>query len=217
MKKLNLSSFIIAVLLIASTQLHGQECVKKALEMMPVMRVPFIAAKGITYDQWVGVCNPNGIIPDKLYNNIQGTDYWSASEDPELEATLFAKFVIPNTNFILAAVNFGGATDFQTNVLIVVDNNGNIKSVLEAEFSWSWITPKQFRITNNYEIVISTLVSTSSISVPFKSFTQFEAKRVDETYTINPSGQFVKNSTKEFASKIYTRKQLDTTTFNIWD
>lgn len=208
---------LIILLFISAPQISGQECIKKALAMIDAMRVPHVAAKGVHSEKWVGICNPQRVIPDKLYNNIQGTDYWSASDDPELAPALFAKFLIPDTNLTLAAVNFGGATDFQTNVLIVVDNNGNIKSALEAEFSWGWITPKQFRITNNYEIIISTLVSTSSISVPFKSFTQFEAKRVDETYTINSSGQFIKNSTKEFAPKIYTRKQLDAKIFNIWD
>ncbi len=208
---------LIILLFIPAPQISGQECIKKALTMIDAMQVPHVAAKGVHYKKWVGICNPKGIIPDKLYNNIQGTDYWSASEDPDLAPALFAKFLIPNTNLTLAAVNFGGATDSQTDVLIVVDSNGNIKSTLEVGFSWGWITPKQFRITNDYHVVISNLVPTGSASIPFNSFAQFEARRVDETYSINSSGQFVKDKREEFPSKIYTRKQLDTKSFNVWD
>lgn len=217
MNKVKMIFGVIMLLFTVVPQLRGQDCVKKALTMIDAMQVPHVAAKGVHYKKWVGICNPKGVIPDKLYNNIQGTDYWSASDDPELAPALFAKFLIPNTNLTLAAVNFGGATDSQTDVLIVVDSNGNIKSTLEAGFSWGWITPKQFRITSDYHIIISRLVPISPVSVPFESLVHFGAKRVDETYSINSSGQFVKDKVEEFGPKIYTRKQLDTKAFNIWD
>lgn len=207
-------AFLIVMLLLSFEIVDAQPCVQKSLSYLNDYPLPWVAKKGITYKRY-GICNPNGIIPNRLYNNIQGTDYWLAT-DPELNPAVFAKFSVPDIPYTLAAVVWGGATDWNATVLISVDKDGVIKSTLEVGYSWAWIAPKQFQITKDCKVIVSTLTPVSSASLPFNSFTQFEGYITDVTYVLNTSGVFVKESTSTRDRRVYTRAELDTKTFNLF-
>ena len=195
----------------------AQYSVQRAFEKVRFINLPYEAGKNNLRTQSVGITNPNNLIPNKLYKDFQCTDYIFASSDPELKPILFGKFQIPNSNWIIGAVTFGGASDLQTTNLIVVDKQGNIKSVLESEIQFGLIAAKQFRIASDGKVIITKLVPTSSTSVKFYNFNQISAYRVDETYSINSSGIFVKEGEKKYGTKNYSKSQLDTMNNDLWD
>ncbi len=195
----------------------AQYSVQSACEKIRFINLPYEAGKNNLRIQSVGITNPNNVIPDKLYKDFQCTDYVLASSDPELNPILLGKFQVPNSNWIIGAVTFGGATDLQTTYLIVVDKQGNIKSVLESEIQFGLIATKQFRITSDGKVTITKLVPTSSTSVKFYDFNQISAYKVDETYSINSSGIFVKEGEKKYGTKNYSKSQLDTMSNDLWD
>ena len=195
----------------------AQYSVQNAFEKIRFINLPYEAGKNYLRAQSVGIINPNNVIPDKLYKDFQCTDYILASSDSELNPILFGKFQVPNSNWMIGAVTFGGATDLQTTNLIVVDKQGNIKSVLESEIQFGLIAAKQFRIAGDGKVIITKLVPTSSTSVKFYQFDQLSAYKVDETYSINSSGIFVKEGEKKYGTKIYSKSQLDTLSNDLWD
>ena len=195
----------------------AQYSVQSAFEKIRFTDLPYEAGKNNVRTQSVGITNPNNVITNKLYKDFQCTDYVLASSDPELSPILFAKFQVPNSNWIIGAVTFGGATDLQTTNLIVVDKQGNIKSVLESEIQFGLIAAKQFRIALDGKVILTKLVPASSTSVKFYDFNQILAYKVDETYSINSSGVFVKEGEKIYGTKNYSKSQLDTMNTDLWD
>ena len=195
----------------------AQYSVQNAFEKIRFINLPYEAGKNYLRAQSVGIINPNNVIPDKLYKDFQCTDYILASSDSELNPILFGKFQVPNSNWMIGAVTFGGATDLQTTHLIVVDQQGNIKSVLESEIQFGWIAAKQFRIASDGKVTITKLVPTSPTSVKFYNFNQISAYRVDETYSINSSGVFVKEGEKKYGNRNYSKAELDTMNNDLWD
>ncbi len=195
----------------------AQYSVQSAFEKIRFIDLPYEAGKNNSRAQSVGITNPDNVIPDKLYKDFQCTDYVLSSSDPELRPVLFGKFQVPDSNWMIGAVTFGGATDLQTTHLIVADKQGNIKSVLESEIQFGLIATKQFRITCDGKVIITKLVPTSSTSVKLYDFNQISAYRVDETYSINSSGLFVKEQEKKYKPKNYSKSQLDTPNNDLWD
>ncbi len=195
----------------------AQYSVQSAFEKIRFINLPYEAGKNNARIQSVGIAIPNQVIPNKLYKDFQCTDYVLASSDPELSPILFGKFRVSNSNWVIGAVTFGGATDLQSTSLIVVDKQGNIKSVLESEIQFGLIAAKQFRIASDGKVIITKLVPTSSISVKFYNFNQISAYKVDETYSINSSGIFVKEKEKKYDTKTYSKSQLDTMNNDLWD
>lgn len=194
----------------------AQSCLKQSFDYVPEDQLPWIARKERVYKECY-ICNPNGIIPDRLYENVQGTDYWQAGDNPDLAPMLYNKVKYPNSPYTLGAVMFGGVTDLTTCVLICVDDSLNITGTLEVEYRFSWITPRQFRIFEDGRIVVSTLVPLTNQSLPFGKFTQFLGQIKDETYRVNADGQFVKEEGRTVRDRrVYTRQELDSKTFNLF-
>jgi hypothetical protein len=160
--------------------------------------------------------NSNNAIPDKLYNNIQMTSFSHAGNDYELEAKLYRKFAIPNSTNILAVVSFGGASDWLTNVVCVVNPSGQILSTLEGTVQFGNIAVKQFRINSQCQIIVTTISTTNTTSLPFESFTSFVGQRKDVTYSINSQGLFVVVSETLFQPKTYTKVAMNNAALNLW-
>ena len=203
MRKIRILAFIMFCAC-SILSVKAQYSVQGAFEKIKFINLPYEAGKNNLRTQSVGITNPNNIIPNKLYKDFQCTDYVLASSDPELNPVLSGKFQIPDSKWIIGAITFGGATDLQTTHLIVVDKQGNIKSVLESEIQFGLIAAKQFRITSDGKVIITKLVPTSSTSVKFYNFNQISAYKADETYSINSSGIFVKEGEKKYDTKNYS-------------
>jgi hypothetical protein len=195
----------------------------EALSKMSAEAIPFDAKKKTKsiYKNSCWVVNPNNVIPDKLYDNVQLTQYDHASVSPELGGITFRKFAIPNSTNKLLVVEFGGSTDCRTYSLCVVSSSGAILDTLEAAIfyytSFGTIALKQFRIDAQSNIIITRIVPTSSTSIPLGTFTSFPGYRLDTTYSINSQGQFVKLSEKQYVTKTYTKTYLEDRDKDIWN
>jgi hypothetical protein len=192
-----------------------------ALAHMPTESVPFEATKTTPFlrNYNYSLVNPNNVIPDKLYDNVQLTEYTNASNEPELCGEAFRKFAIPNSNNKLLVVAFGGSTDWETYVICVVNPSGNVLSSLECEVRVMDVYVKQFRITADCEIIVTTIHPSSETSIPFATFTSFQGYRSDVTYSIDAQGQFIKTTAYISASKTqtYTRQYLQDKSKNLWE
>jgi hypothetical protein len=189
----------------------------EVLNRTPTESIPFNATKQTAFlDRNYGI-DYNSAIPDKMYDNVQCTQYTRAAEDPYMGGCLFRKFAISGSSNKLVAVSFGGASPYRTDVLCVVTPSGTIVSTLEAHITAAEATIKQFRINAQGQIIISQIVPTTSASIPFTTFTSFTGQRKDITYSVNAQGQFVMVDTKQYNAKTYTRAILENENINIWD
>ncbi|MDR1756065.1 MAG: hypothetical protein LBR65_03770 [Culturomica sp.] len=185
---------------------------------MPTQSLPFNATKETQFKGHAyGVENQNNVIPDRLYDNMQLTQYVSASTDPELGASSFRKFMIPGSSNVLLAVSFGGATDWRTDVLCVVNTFGIVVSTLEAAVCVTDVYVKQFRIDAQNQIIVTTIKPVSTVSIPLATFSSFSGYRQDISYVINEQGQFVQNTATTYQSKTYTRSYLMNESINLWE
>ena len=217
-----ISITIIVVLILLSLPCFSQEpmnvAMSFALSNTPTESVPFSATKktrflnGYNYP----IDNSNNAIPDKLYENVQCTQYTHAGSGDQ-RGEFFRKFAIPGSSNVLVAIAFGGVTDWRTDVLCVATPSGNVISTLEAHVDFAYAAVKQYRITAQNKIIISKIVPASSTPIMFQTFTSFVGQRVDVTYSINSQGQFVQVSSQTFSTKTYTRSYLENRDINIWD
>ncbi|GHU97433.1 hypothetical protein FACS1894156_8980 [Bacteroidia bacterium] len=191
------------------------------LSRTPVTSLPFNATKygeNVMFEPETSysINNSNNAIPDKLYDNVQCTQYIRASSDPYMNGCFFRKFAISGSSNKLVVVSFGGLTPYRTDVLCVVDPLGTVISTLEGHVETSEVVVKQFRINAEGHIIISQIVPTTSVSIPFYTFTSFTGQRKDITYSINAKGQFVQVSEVVYVARTYTRATLENQNINIW-
>jgi hypothetical protein len=188
----------------------AQLSIGEVISKIPTVSIPFNATKNTPFleGHGYGVANPNNTIPDRLYDNVQLSQYTHASADPELGAISFRKFSITNSTNVLLIVSFGGATDWRTDVACVISPSGQVLSTVEVAVCVMDVWVKQFRIDPQNQIIVTTIVPSSTTSIPFGTFTSFTGIREDITYSINAQGQFVQNSIQTYQPKTYTRSYL---------
>jgi hypothetical protein len=211
--------FVVTAFVLLPSFCFAQFSISEVIGKMPTTSVPFNATKktGFLDGHSYWVVNPNNAIPDKLYDNLQLTEYTSASVDPELGAGSFRKFSVPNSTNTLLIVSFGGATDWRTDVACVVSPSGQVLSTLEVAVCVADVWVKQFRINAETNITVTSIIPTSTASIPFGTFTRFEGRRTDASYSINTAGQFVSSGFKPlYNSKTYTRSYLEGTS-ELWE
>ena len=196
----------------------AQLSVKEAIAKMPTQSIPFNATRNTKFlNPNYGVTNPNNVIPDKLYDNVQLTEYTHASDDPELGASSFRKFAIPGSNNVLLVVSFGGATDWRTDVMVVVNPSGQILGTLEVAVRVMDMYVKQFRVTAQGQVIVTTIKPTSATSIPFGKCSNFAGYRQDITYSVNAQGQFVQGLGQTYKSMVYKKSHLWDETINLWE
>lgn len=161
--------------------------------------------------------NPGNIMPDRLYQNFQLTEYFLARENPETAGTLRLKFKLKN-GYDLGLVDFGGVTDWMTYDLITVNKSSEILDALEAGILVGWVMPKQFRITADEKIIVTQFVTTERVSVKMVSFSKVTGYIIETVYHIDASGKFVEESKKQCTGiRTFTREQLENPSTNLWD
>ena len=194
----------------------AQGTLKDALDYLPFSELPYDAKKGVPYTNTYGIKNIGGVIPNRLYRNVQCTDYFLA-DDADTSPVVYGKFKMPGSSNVLLAVSFGGVTDWMTDVLVIVDASGKILDSLEANV---WYFPgipiKQYRIDSGALVIVSVLEPISAESIPLDSFTQFKGNRVDYTYRIVDE-KFTLVAKRKFEERVYTKAQLSSRTYNLWD
>ena len=196
---------------------NAQFTVQRAFSRIDFSSLPYTFYKDCSFDEYFTVENPNNIIPDKLYLNFQLTEYHLARDYPEAMGTLSKKFNLGNDVY-LGLVDFGGALEWQTFSLITANSAGSIIDTLEVSVMSGWIMPKQFKITENREVIVYRLVPTSSTSIRMSNFRYVDAYITETVYQIDMAGQFIKMSEKRTPnSRTYTRDELNDKKTNLWD
>lgn len=214
--------FVVSVLtgvVMLSSPCFAQLSLREVISRTPTQSVPFDATKNTwpSSEYGYGVINPNNIIPDRLYDNVQLTKYDNASVSPDLGASFFRKFTIPNSTNKLIAVSFGGVTDWRTDVLCTTTSSGQVLNTIEGTVMfYPYIAIKQFRINSQNQIIITTIKPTSTTSIPLSDFTSFTGYRQDITYKVSAQGLFEQVSVQKYRPKTYTRSYLENKSINLW-
>ena len=204
--------FIITVFVFSSL---AQGIMKNVLDGIDFTTLPHREAKFEPYMYCYGVDNSLGKISNKLYENLQCTEYIFADNDDTAPAA-YAKFQIPQQETILIAVNFGGATDYVTDVLVAVDDEGNILDTLECTVAQPFVYIKQYRILADGQIVVTSIKPKQEASIPFVKFSPFVGNRIDCTYIVD-NGKFVIEKVQRYADNTYTYELLSDKYYNLWD
>lgn len=176
--------------------------------------LPYNETKCTSNEFSYGIDNTSGQIPNRLYQNLQCTEYFLADEN-ELLPAAHAKFRTSNPDISLIAVNFGGATEHITSVLVSVNKNGELLDTLEVEAGWIPLYVKQYRILANGKIVVTSIKPKQKESIPFHHFGSFVGNRIDCTYRVE-DGKFILEKEQVFDEQTYTEELLKKSDFNLW-
>ena len=140
-----------------------------AISVIGKGKLPFDFTKeGGLYDSY-HLNNPNNVIPDKIYENFQLTEYFNARDNIDTGLDLCSKFTL-GSDLYLCLIRVGGIIEPATYVLTSVNSNYKVVQSLEVGVTYARECIKQFRITDNREVYVYRLVptSTASISSPSK-------------------------------------------------
>ena len=214
MKTMNRFIVVAILAVFFCSPIFAQRTIKEILDIYSDSSIPYPTSH-FNYI-WCGFKYTQGEIPNKLYKNIQCTEYDFADDD-DTAAAVYAKFYLPQQNAILIAVNFGGMTEMQTDVLVSVDAEGNILDTLEVRVGWVYI--KEYRILADGQIVVTTIKPKQETSILFEDFYSFDSfvgNRIDCTYHVE-NGKFVLKKEEKYADKTYTYELLSDKNYNLWE
>lgn len=219
--KAKLILFLVAML--PYSGLHAHPAVRKVLEMMPDSVIPFVGEKSERIRKpHYGIDNSDNIISNRLYMDLQLTDWHDVSEyDAEGHIICF-EFVIPGRNYRLLMATLGAVTDQRTDVLLSVTPEGDVLDQMDVAVMTlgkeSWAPIMQFEITQEGKVIVYRLIPTDNTSVRFDMNTKpFEAYREDRTYDIDENGKFVLSGTKKYKPRTYSIESLSAPGYNIWN
>ena len=215
-KKCSLKVLFMLLVLVNSINMFAQSSMKEAVDMTEVFDLPYKRTKLGGTGFGCMIDNSRNVVPNKLYTNVQCTEYMLA-DDYDTMPTTYAKFRLPDAGHTLVALELGGNIDNLTDELILVDKNYNVTDALVAKvYAFPGTIVKQYYINEDGSIVVITLKPVSSASLSMLEFTQFTGQRIDETYKV-VNGKFALVSTRKYKEKVYTYSQLSSRTYNLWD
>ena len=164
------------------------------------------------------IYNPNNVIPDKIYENFQLTEYFNARDniDTGLDLCFTCKL---GSDLYLCLIRVGGIIEPATYVLTSVNSNYKVVQSLEVGVTYANTYIKQFKINDNREVYVYQLVPTSTISIPFDTFKSVEAYVTETVYTIDMAGQFILTSPEKRVSntRTFSRDELEKMTQDLWE
>lgn len=196
----------------------GQSYLGDVANQFAITQLPYNGGKNTPCARLYGIDNSSGAIPNKVYENFQCTEFLFADCDDMLPA-VYNKFQVPNQDNVILAITFGGATYYMTDVLVLLNKEGEISDTLESCVGFcldDWFYAKQYRILSDGSIIVTVLEPVQETSVSFMTFKQVYAHRVDYTYKV-VNDKFVLDKTQKYVSKIYTYELLANETYDLWD
>ena len=161
--------------------------------------------------------NPNNVIPDKIYENFQLTEYFNARDNIDTGLDLCCKCKL-GSDLYLCLIRVGGIIEPATYVLTSVNSNYRVVQSLEAGVTYARAYIKQFRITDNLEVYVYRLVPTSTASIPLGA-KSVEAYVTETVYTIDMAGQFILKTPEKRVSntRTFSSDELENGTFDLWE
>ena len=191
-----------------------QEDLCEIYKNLPFTSLPHKESKFTRHERQYGVDNTSGQIPNRLYENLQCTQYVLADENDLLPAA-FAKFKTMDEDICMVAIHFGGATYLSTSVLITINANGEILDSLEVESGYETVYIKQFRILRDGKVIVTSIKPKQQKSIPYNGFKSFVGNRVDCTYRVE-RGKFILEGEHVFEEQTYEEELLEKDNFNLW-
>ena len=208
--------FMLFVFALSRVGVNAQSSIREVLKIVNDCSFPYKEGKLAKRGPGCMLDNKNVIVPNRLYTNVQCTEYMLA-DDYDTMPTTYAKFRLPDAGHTLVALELGGNIDNLTDELILVDKNYNVTDALVTKvYAFPGTIVKQYYINEDGSIVVITLKPVSSASLSMLEFTQFIGQRIDETYKV-VNGKFALVSTRKYKEKVYTYSQLSSKTYNLWD
>ena len=214
MRRINYFSLIAIFIIFSNVPVSAQLCIKKILDYYKVYPLPYSYPQPEKKPVRFSVDNSQVKIPNRLYKNIQCTDYDFVSDNLHPHgARSYAKFQLPQQEGSLLAIKMGGRFR-RTDVLVSVDSDGNVLDTLEVAVSWVHI--KEYRILTDGQIIITTIKPKQEESIPFVNFAPFVGNRIDCTYIVE-NGKFILKKQQKYADKTYTYELLSDKTYKLWN
>ena len=195
--------------------------IQEILQRLPDKVIPYKGEKHDLRDTGAtGVYHADGKLDDRLYTNVQLTEWRNACEHPAESPESCHDFILPGRNIHLLKITFGGVTDWRTDVLLSVTPEGEILDQMPVAVmvygSNDIIPVMQYEITSDAKVIVYRLEPVSKVSIPLSDFASFTANRVDRTYEINSDGKYVLVDTKRYKVKTYTLEMLQDEDYNIY-
>ena len=194
--------------------------IQEILQRLPDRTIPYQGEKHDYRDKGAtGVYHADGKLDDRLYENVQLTEWHNACDYPAETPESCHDFILPGRNIHLLQISFGGVTDWRTDVLLSVTPEGEILDQMPVAVMLRTIGKipiMQYEITSDAKVIVYRLEPVSKVSIPLSDFASFTANRVDRTYEIDQNGKFVLVNTKRYKAKIYTREMLEDKAYNIY-
>ena len=191
---------------------------RTAISYIGKSNLPFDYTKeGGLYDSY-RLYNPNNVIPDKIYENFQLTEYFNARDNIDTGLDLCFTCKLGN-DLYLCLIRVGGIIEPATYVLTSVNSSYKVVQSLEVGVTYANTYIKQFKINDNREVYVYQLVPTSTISIPFDTFKSVEAYVTETVYTIDMAGQFILTSPEKRVSntRTFSRDELEKMTQDLWE
>ena len=195
--------------------------IQEILQRLPDRTIPYQGEKHDCRDKGAtGVYHADGKLDDRLYENVQLTEWHNACDYPAETPESCHDFILPGRNIHLLQISFGGVTDWRTDVLLSVTPEGEILDQMPVAvmiIARDAMPVMQYRITADAKIIVSRLVPTSKTSIDLYDITSFTANRVDKTYIVASNGKFQLTDTKIYRTETYTAAQLEAPDYNVYD
>jgi len=188
---------------------------KYVLNSVPTTSTPFNATKTAEFQAAYRFPINTTAIQDRLYTNVQLTQYTDVAA--QKRGRFFRKFTPSGvTNRHIIVVSFGDTYDNRTDVLCLVDANGNILDKMEGRITVNGLTVKQYQMTSN-GMTIYRVVPTSAASLPFNNITNFSGYITKTGFVVNgDSFSSVKTSGDVSKTGTVTESFLSNPTSNLW-
>ena len=137
------------LVLVNSINMFAQSSMKEAVDMTEVFDLPYKRTKLGGTGFGCMIDNSRNVVPNKLYTNVQCTEYMLA-DDYDTMPTTYAKFSLPDAGHTLVALELGGNIDNLTDELILVDKNYNVTDALVAKvYAFPGTIVKQYYINED--------------------------------------------------------------------
>ena len=138
----------------------------------------------------------------------------------ETYATIFRRFLYPKGSFELLALRIG-ASDPNKDVLITLDQNGDMIDFVEAGVYTAtngFIYIKQWRIDSDKNIIVTWIKIDSAVPVSaFSNFGSVKGQRIDEYYSVDESRHFHLDKEIKYKPQTYTQSYLEDCSKELWD
>ena len=218
MRRINYFSLIAFFIIFCNVPVSAQLSIKKILDYYKkVYPLPYPYPQPEKIPVKFSVDNSQVKIPNRVYKNIQCTEYDFAFDNPHPHgARSYAKFQLPQQEGSLLAIHLGHRFS-RTHILVSVDSDGNVLDTLEVAVMGK-VCIKEYRILTDGQIIVTTIKPKQEESIPldFAPFEPFVGNRIDCTYIVE-NGKFVLKKEQRYADRTYTYELLSDGDSKLWD